>query len=38
MFNQISNTLFAPHGFTGVDWAMTFAEKFAKLLPLSAHA
>jgi cephalosporin hydroxylase len=29
MFQNISETLFKPHGYTGVDWAMTFAEKFA---------
>jgi len=29
MFQKISEELFSPHGFNGVDWAMTFAEKFA---------
>jgi len=29
VFQKISDELFSPHGYTGVDWAMTFAEKFA---------
>jgi hypothetical protein len=28
-FQEITDTLFKPHGYRGVDWAMTFAEKFA---------
>lgn len=31
MFQEVSDTLFKPHGYTGVDWAMTFAEKFAMI-------
>jgi cephalosporin hydroxylase len=37
MFHEMSRALFAPHGYTGANWAMSMAERFA-FVGLLQHA